>query len=721
MMKTSTPLLTGFLSVCATLPSWAQPATVQVYTTTSNSIYAQQRIDMLPGFEATSGGFEAKIGQPGYVAGLWSTPLPWTPYVRPASEGGNGRAGLIGIHTHVLPDGKVLSWEGHNLNTFANPSLHTSHAYTWDSNKSSRTASGDAYPNVYDHSDNEDSNIFCSGHAFLPDGRLLVAGGHYSNGSVLRLGAYAVLYRDVPYDFPDDVKNTYYVGIRSVNVFNTTGSTWQTQRNSPVPAMTYRRWYPTNTSLSSGEILVVSGQQYPDANKNGVIADRPEVYNAVSNSWQELTGASRVLPLYPWMFLAPNGQVFNAGPNCDAKYLDPNFADGSGNRVGRWGAGTYNTVLRRNREYGSAVMYAPGKILILGGRDKASGLPNDGITNTAEIIDLNVAAPHFQQAAAMTQGRYHVNATILPDGSVLATGGTKYNSVNDAHAVLPAELWTPPTAAAPGGTWTTLNAMQTPRLYHSTAVLLPDATVLTAGGGQGGGNGGRFTDHPDYEIFTPPYLCQGLTRPEISSAPASVRYGQNFSISSPNAPGIERTGRVTLVRLSSVTHSFNMNQRFLTLRMTSSTSNQLNLVAPEEPNDCPPGHYMMFLVDGSGTPSHASIIAIDVAACASSLTIDQSVVSQSDCDRVTRLTVSGGGAGPYTWKINGVINTQNTGVSIDLATNEGDPAMQVRVVEVGGCNANYSLNSYFPRCNPDPICTTCPNRTILPKNNPTTR
>lgn len=213
-MKTTTLWVAGLVQYSAALSLQAQPAIVQLSAPTAYSLYAQQRIDMLPGFEATNPGFEAKIGQPGYIAGLWSAPLPWTPYIRPASDGGVGCAGLIGIHTHVLPNGKVLTWEGHNTNTQADPTIHASHAYVWNPSINGQDMAGNSYPYAYDHFDNDDSNIFCSGHAFLPDGRLLVAGGHYSKGED----------GTIPNDALIAGASNGYVGLKDVNIFNYTGS-----------------------------------------------------------------------------------------------------------------------------------------------------------------------------------------------------------------------------------------------------------------------------------------------------------------------------------------------------------------------------------------------------------------------------------------------------------------------------------------------------------------
>ena len=87
-----------------------------------------------------------------------------------------------------------------------------------------------------------------------------------------------------------------------------------------------------------------------------------------------------------------------------------------------------------------------------------------------------------------------------------------------------AEIWDPKT-----GKWKKLAKAAVDRCYHSTAVLLPDATVLNAGGGEyspnNDGNPNPVADtHHDAQIFSPPYLflANGMRadRPVITSAPA---------------------------------------------------------------------------------------------------------------------------------------------------------------------------------------------------------
>jgi hypothetical protein len=133
------------------------------------------------------------------------------------------------------------------------------------------------------------------------------------------------------------------------------------------------------------------------------------------------------------------------------------------------------------------------------------------------------------------------------------------------------------------------------RGYHSIALLLPDGRVLSSGG----------DNEPNAEVFSPPYLFQGA-RPTVSSVPANISYGQPFVVQTPDAAAITA---VTLVRLSSVTHAFNMNQRFVRLAFSPGT-NQLTVTPPSAGETAPPGHYMLFLLNAAGVPSIASIVRL---------------------------------------------------------------------------------------------------------------
>ena len=191
---------------------------------------------------------------------------------------------------------------------------------------------------------------------------------------------------------------------------------------------------------------------------------------------------------------------------------------------------------------------------------------------------------------------YH-NFTMLPDGSVLATGGSKSTDVFDqSQAVLPAELWSPATQ-----TWTTLASLSVLRFYHSIALLLPDGRVLVAGGGRFGG--GTVDDKLSAEIFSPPYLFKG-TRPVITSAPSLLSYNSIFSVATPDAT---RIASVSLLPLGSVTHHFNVTQRYLSLPFQI-VAGGLSIQSPANANVAPPGYYMLFLVDTNGIPSVAAIL-----------------------------------------------------------------------------------------------------------------
>jgi hypothetical protein len=238
-----------------------------------------------------------------------------------------------------------------------------------------------------------------------------------------------------------------------------------------------------------------------------------------------------------------------------------------------------------------------GKILVLGGGGDANG--SDLPKNTAELLDLNKATSNWQAMPSMSHRRRHPNATLLPDGTVLVTGGTSGNGFNnETTPVYQAELWTPqtdPQTGAATGSWSALASATVPRLYHSAALLLPDGRVVTVGGN------GKLTP----EVFLPPYWFKGA-RPALSGTPSNIAYGQSFSVSSADAANI---AKITLIRIASVTHAFDENQRLNTLTFIKGTG-ALNITAPADANSAPPGHYLLFLVNGNGVPSIGSIVQL---------------------------------------------------------------------------------------------------------------
>jgi chitodextrinase len=445
---------------------------------------------------------------------------------------------IVAVHAALLPTGQILAWDYQT---------NGQGVQLW--NPTTNTFTGVPY---------NAKNLFCAGLTALRDGRILVAGGHVDN----------------------------YVGITGATIFNPATQTWA----STAP-MAFARWYPTATTLPDGRILVTSGS----ISCHTCTADTPEVYNPTTGTWTQLNNATLTLPLYPHMFVLPDGRVLVTGSY--ESYEDPVIAS-----VLNLNTQTWTTVDPVAVNGGSAAMYLPGKIVTSGlgttGGDDVTNIPS---TATTYVLDMTQPAPAWRQTAPMAFPRDFHNLTLLPDGNVLVTGGGQTTGATDpATAVFEAELWSPVTE-----TWTTMARMQVPRRYHSTALLLPDGRVLEAGGGRNNGVGTptNSNDHLNAEIFSPPYLFKG-TRPTITSAPATLQYGTNFSVVTPDA---SRIATVSLVRLGAVTHAFNMNQRFLKLTFQQ-VGGGLTVQAPANTNLAPPGYYMLFIVDTNGVPSVAPIV-----------------------------------------------------------------------------------------------------------------
>jgi galactose oxidase len=485
----------------------------------------------------------------------------------------------VGIHAHVLPAGLVLMWgrrdsPQQSLDTDPASPLApglppappaTCTPFLWNPANGDMTQT--PRPTLSDGTTN--ANLFCSGHAYLPDGRLLVGGGHLADGH----------------------------GLNQATVYDPAANTW-----TPTSVMNNGRWYPTGIALPSGAILVLGGSYFDPTHTP------PVPHNLIPQIWSNGNFTSiasmpddAVADLYPRMHVASTGILYMTS------LVQTWSLDVSGG--GTWTA--LPNVARHNglSDYATSVPYDVDRVLFVGG-----GNPP---TAKAETIDLSQAQPAWVAADPMNFPRRQHNATILPDGTVLVTGGTRGGGFNDLDLGQPvhiAELWDPKT-----GQWTMLAAEQTDRCYHSTAVLLPDGRVLSAGGGEfilNEGTAQQVANNPqdthyDAQVFCPPYLFKG-PRPQITSAPDSVHYGGTFEIGTAQP---EQIAAISLIRLSSVTHSFNAGQRinFLASQIVGGT---LTATAPPNANACPPGHYMLFIVDLQGVPSVAKIIQVSALAAA---------------------------------------------------------------------------------------------------------
>lgn len=448
--------------------------------------------------------------------GQWSGPFDWP---------------IVAVNMAMLYTGKVLAYDGQSAG-------HDARVWDPSTNSFSTVIVND--------------NIFCSGAAALPDGRILVAGGHIAG----------------------------HVGLSDANLFDPVSQTW-----SSAQPMSFGRWYPTVTALPDGRALVTVGETTCDHCQAAI----PEIYNPSTNSWTRLNGASLNIPYYPHMFVLPDGRVLNTST---AEEPVPTRALNIQTQ-------TWTMVDASTPDGGSAVMYRPGKILKTG----TSADPDQAArpsTANAYVLDMTQGTPAWSQVPSMNFARTYHNTTMLPDGNVLVVGGGQTtNAIDPGGAVLQAEVWSPASQS-----FTKLASMVTPRLYHSTALLLPDGRVLVAGGGRFNGVN-EPTDQVSSEIYSPPYLFKGA-RPVISAVPSIVQYATNFSVTTPNATQIVSTA---LVRLGAVTHAFDQDQRYVPLTFQQAAGG-LTVQSPTSANLAPPGYYMLFIVNSNGVPSGASIIKV---------------------------------------------------------------------------------------------------------------
>jgi hypothetical protein len=511
---------------------------------------------------------------------------------------------LVAVHMSLLPTGNVVAWDGFaaapNSQRIWNPS------------------NGTFTPVPYG------VNIFCSGHVLLANGRTLVVGGHQSAD----------------------------VGIPDTTIFDSSTNSW-----TAAPNMSVGRWYPTATELGDGRVLVFSGdnivQDRPGATppfSDASVNSLPEIYDPASNSWADFNNATLTSPLYPLMFLLGDGRVLDAGPDTTTRIFNPS-------------TGSWSTIGTSPFDGMSAVMYLPGKIMKAGSwaDPDFNGSQTYNATAKTAVLDMNQSPPAWRSTASMAFPRAYENLTLLPDGTVLASGGmTTSDGVDLSKAVLPAEIWDPTTE-----TWRTVAALQNGREYHSTALLLPDGRVLMAGGGQLPGT--PAVDQTNAEIYSPPYFFKG-TRPTITSAPATVQYNSTFTVQTPDASSIQS---VALIRTPSVTHAFDQNQRFQKLSFTQS-SGSLTVAAPLTSNLAPPGYYMLFILNTNGVPSVARFVRFPAP----------SEDTQAPT-APTNLTASGSGdAASLTW----MASTDNVGVtnySVYRSTTSGfTPSLSNRIAQV---------------------------------------
>lgn len=487
------------------------------------------------------------------------------------------------VHMALLPTGKVIGFGGSGND----PQFLTQpfHAEIWDPD-----GSADARP----IDQNLPSDTFCAGHAFLPDGRLIVAGGtRRYDRQWFGVG------------FPP------FRGLEHTYAFDPFREAW-----TRLPDMGRGRWYPTLVSLPDGRLLAIAGlsKYFPWYFRRSA-----EVFSP-TEGWRRESKAARWLPLYPGLHLVPGGargagRVFYAG-SFNTHYTYPfklkNFPTAFLD-LHDWSWRKLSLPRSPQREEASSVLlpllapsYRP-RVLLLGGGTFRGGQ----VTPRAEVIDLGAEQPRWVPIPAeMIHARYYCYSVLLPDRRVLVVGGRMGHGEHphrppapshpheptqvpsqDPRAIHETELFDPDSQ-----TWSAMARMQRDRLYHSNALLLPDGRVMVAGS-----NPARGTNELSIETYRPPYLFRG-ERPHISDVPAWIRYGEPFELATPQASEISEAA---LMRPSATTHCVDTEQRYVGLAFRAVSPGVLLAHAPADPCVAPPGHYMVFILR-NGVPSMAA-------------------------------------------------------------------------------------------------------------------
>ncbi len=438
-----------------------------------------------------------------------------------------------------LPDGRILAWGGNNATSFNGGTNTFAAVWTPDTTQ-------------FQSVNHSDHSMFCAIPTMLEDGTVFANGG-------------------------DGTRNR-------ASSFNYRSNVWSRRQD-----MSVGRWYNGAVALPNGKVFTINGDPG---------GPYPELWSPTTG-WSLLTGANLNNGILnfggyqsswlPYLHLAPNGQIFHSGPTQQMNWLNP-----AGNGA-ITNAGLNNAWYPK---YGSAVMYAEGKILVAGGQ---IGGDNLTATDRAMMLDLNGPTPQKTDIAPMAFSRKFNNGVVLPTGEVLIIGGNSTGTeFSDIGTRLAAEIWNPDTRA-----WRTVASMSVPRNYHSVATLMPDGRVFSGGGGLCACN----ADHPNHQIFSPPYLFNAdgsaATRPSMVSAPGVVGYGGSFLVQ-----GSAGISKFNLIKMSGTTHNLNSDLRLISVPFSSTIAGQYQLSVPANQNVLTPGYWMLFAVNGAGVPSVAKVIQV---------------------------------------------------------------------------------------------------------------
>ena len=509
----------------------------------------------------------------------------------------------------------VGSWEMISARFQGSPThaalLHTNQVFAYGGSSLDRTRLSDPPPaEILDLDSMEvstlsmegvNADLWCGGHTFLEDGRLLFAGG---TGYYPRLDG-------------------IYGGTRRSYIFDPQDHSW-----TDAGDMRVARWYPTLIRLADNTVLTIAG-----------LADRfPEFWVRQQEAYfpgrgWELLAPKKMFPLYPRLHLLPDGNVFYSGVFNTHFFIPRSFPSAIWERdTGLWresGGPHFNSkreegvsllLALRPPDYRPEVLVAGGghhnrnrtllEILkAIGARRWLSNLGLHQATDSVERIDLGQENPTWRQDSVMLVPRIHAVGVLLPDGNVLAVGGMSAHShfiekedfedqnLADKIGVLWPEMYD-----VASRTWHWMAPQQRPRLYHSTALLLPDGRVISMGG-----NPYVNVIEKTIEIFSPPYLFRG-PRPQILAAPGEIGYGENFSLAVDDAGNIEQ---VVLMRPEVLTHVTNTDQRLVELVFEQVDGGELSVRAPATRSLMPQGYVMVFVLNGQKVPSVGKFVKLN--------------------------------------------------------------------------------------------------------------
>lgn len=501
---------------------------------------------------------------------------------------------LVSVSMASLPDGRILSYSG-------------SERRTWPSTEQTYSAVWDPVTDTFSERLHTGHNMFCGTLSMLDDGKVFVVGGR-----------------------------------NSVNSPWTSAFDFETTSWSSLPNMASGgRWYPSTLTLGDGTVMTAMG--------SSTNTDNPDLWSPQTGDWRVLNGVNfsslrsrnHRQTWFPLLSQAPNGGVFH--------FWDPvetHFVTTDGNGATAAGNATYDT---ENHWPGIQVVYDEGKLLISGSND-GSWAPGGKASNRAFTVDLNGAAPAIQSIEPMIYPRKFHQFITLPTGEVLAVGGnTTGAKFKDWGSIYEPEVWNPTT-----GKWRLMAEMAVARDYHSTAMLMTDGRVITAGGGYSSGNAASPGTHQDAQLFSPPYLFdsngQAATRPVISAALTELNHGDSVLVTGP-----QNISEFSMIRMSATTHAMNTDQRYYRPSFIPLANGGYQVTVHSNPNVATPGYWMLFAIDDQGVPSKAEVIRISASVTTTAnnglpAEITPIVSSPVPTGASTAYTVAASGTGlTYSW------------------------------------------------------------------------